>query len=107
MPALSSWPGQAPTHDARCLGDGNVAAVTPTSAMICCADSTPSPGDFGKAVDGLVMRRQQVRHLLIELAKVVLQQPQFFERQRQEPSIDGVERRTGLKRVGELRRRGP
>ena len=35
MPALSSVPGHAPIHDARCLGEGNVAAVAPTSAMIC------------------------------------------------------------------------
>jgi hypothetical protein len=30
--------GQAPIQDARCLGEGNVAAVAPTSAMICCAE---------------------------------------------------------------------
>src|SRR5262245_12831356 len=43
-PALSSLPGQAPIHEARCFADGKVAAVAPTSAMICCAESTPSPG---------------------------------------------------------------
>ena len=43
-PTLSSVPGHAPIQEARCLGDGNVAALTPTSAMICCAESTPSPG---------------------------------------------------------------
>ena len=37
-------PGQAPTHEARRLAVGNVAAVGPTSAMICCAESTPKPG---------------------------------------------------------------
>jgi hypothetical protein len=28
----------------ECLGDGNGAAVAPTSAMIYCAESAPSPG---------------------------------------------------------------
>ena len=34
----------APIQEARCLSEGNVAAVAPTSAMICCAESTPNPG---------------------------------------------------------------
>src|SRR5436853_3365087 len=44
MPALSSSPGQAPTHEERHFSEGKVAAVGPTSAMICCAESTPRPG---------------------------------------------------------------
>src|SRR5467141_815228 len=44
MPALSSSPGQAPTHEERHFSEGKVAAVEPTSAMICCAESTPRPG---------------------------------------------------------------
>src|SRR5713226_3969760 len=43
-PALSSSPGHAPTQDESCLAEGKVAAVAPTSAMICCAESTPRPG---------------------------------------------------------------
>jgi hypothetical protein len=41
---LSSSPGHAPTQEERCLPEGNVAAAAPTSAMICCAESTPRPG---------------------------------------------------------------
>src|SRR6266403_979857 len=44
MPALSSSPGQAPTHEERHFSEGKVAAVGPTSARICCAESTPRPG---------------------------------------------------------------
>jgi len=32
------------SHEERCFPEGKVAAVGPTSAMICCAESTPSPG---------------------------------------------------------------
>ena len=34
--ALSSSPGHVPTHEESCFAEGNVAAVSPTSAMICC-----------------------------------------------------------------------
>ena len=43
-PALSSSPGHAPTHEESFSAEGKVAALAPTSAMICCAESTPSPG---------------------------------------------------------------
>ena len=43
-PALSCSPGQAPTHEAKFLADAKVAAVAPTSAIICCAESTPRLG---------------------------------------------------------------
>jgi hypothetical protein len=39
-----SGAGQAPTHEERFPSEGKVAAVTPTSAMVCCAESTPRPG---------------------------------------------------------------
>jgi len=35
---------QAPTQEESFFSEGKVAAVAPTSAMICCAESTPSPG---------------------------------------------------------------
>jgi hypothetical protein len=34
----------APTHEDKHSWEGKVAAVGPTSAMICCAESTPRPG---------------------------------------------------------------
>ena len=34
----------APTQETRFLAEGKVAALAPTSAMICCAESTPKPG---------------------------------------------------------------
>ena len=36
--ALSSLPGQVPTQEVNSAAEENVLAVTPTSAMICCAD---------------------------------------------------------------------
>ena len=43
-----------------------MAAVAPTSAMICCAESTPRPGDLGEALHDVVMGGEQIGHLLIE-----------------------------------------
>jgi serine/threonine protein kinase len=34
----------SPEHEARRFAEGNVVAIGPTSAMICCAESTPKPG---------------------------------------------------------------
>ena len=43
-PALSSFPGHTPTHEDSAFSDRNVAALGPTSAIICSAESTPKPG---------------------------------------------------------------
>jgi hypothetical protein len=42
--ALSSFPGQVPTQEVNSAAEENVLASTPTSAIICCAESTPNPG---------------------------------------------------------------
>src|SRR5262245_32060480 len=42
--ALSSSPGQVPTQAVNSAAEENVLACAPTSAMICCAESTPKPG---------------------------------------------------------------
>jgi hypothetical protein len=39
-PALSSFPGHTPTHEDRAFSDRNCAALGPTSAIICSAEST-------------------------------------------------------------------
>jgi len=43
-PALSSLPGHTPTHDDSAFADRKAAALGPTSAIICNAESTPKPG---------------------------------------------------------------
>ena len=45
--------------------------------MICCAESTPSPRDFREALHRVMMLGEEVGHLLIELAEVILDQSQF------------------------------
>jgi hypothetical protein len=40
---------------------------------------------------------EELRHLVIELGEVILDQSQFFERQLHEPAIDGVQGRTKLR----------
>jgi hypothetical protein len=40
--------------------------------MICWAESTPRPGDLGETLHGSVVGREQIGHLLIELAQVIL-----------------------------------
>ena len=44
-----------------------------------------------------MMRGEDVRHLLIELAEVLLDRSQFFQRQRQQPTIYGMQRLHALK----------
>ena len=46
IPARSSSSGHAPIHENRLLGQAKVAAVAPTSAIICCAESGPRPGTY-------------------------------------------------------------
>src|SRR5215467_1353293 len=46
--ALTSCPGQAPTQPVKLPGEGKVFAVAPTSAITCCAESTPKPGTAAK-----------------------------------------------------------
>lgn len=48
--ADSSRPGQTPTQEANCSGDGKLAAAGPISAMICCAESGPQPGTAAKRI---------------------------------------------------------
>jgi hypothetical protein len=57
------------------LGERKVAAA-PTSARICCAE----PRHFGQAVHSVVVRREELGHLLIGLIDVMLDQSQFGER---------------------------
>jgi hypothetical protein len=42
--------------------------------MICCAESTPSRGTSARRLHGLVVCREQIGHLLIELAEVIVDQ---------------------------------
>src|ERR1700751_3191779 len=48
--ALSSFPGQVPTQEVNSAAEENVPACTPTSAMICCAESTPKPGTSARRI---------------------------------------------------------
>jgi len=79
------------------LGEGNVAAVAPTSAMICCAESTPSPRDLGEAVDRVVVDREQIGHLLLELSEVILDHAQLVQRELHQPAVDRMQRRHASK----------
>src|SRR5438046_207988 len=70
-PALSSSPGHAPTHEERFPWEGNVAAVAPTSAMICCAESTSRPGTSANRCTRVLMVAEQTGHLLVELPNLL------------------------------------
>jgi hypothetical protein len=63
--------------------------------------------DLREALDGVMMRRQEVGHVLIELAQMRLQQPQFVQGKREEPPIHGMQRGAGLERISQLIRRRP
>jgi hypothetical protein len=105
MPALSSSPGQAPTHEERHFSEGKVAAVGPTSAMICCAESTPRPGTSAS-------RSTASWCWLSRLAISLSSSPICSSinrnscRHLQHPPVDGVQLGTGAERVAQLFRRG-
>ena len=52
------------------------------------------------------MCREQVGHLLIELAEVILDQAQFVERELQQPAVDRMQRRARLEGIAQLGRCG-
>ena len=52
------------------------------------------------------MGREKVGHLLIELAEVILDHTQFFQRELQQPTVNGMQRRTPLESVAQLLGRG-
>ncbi len=54
--------------------------VAPTSAMICGAESTPKPGTSAQALHRVVVGREQVGHLRIELAEMVFDHPRSSSR---------------------------
>jgi hypothetical protein len=53
-----------------------------------------------------VVCRKQVRHLLIELAEMILDHAQFFERKFQQPTVDRMQRSTRLEGIAQLLGRG-
>ena len=65
-----------------------MAALAPTSAMICCAEIDAQARHFGQALHRIVVVSEQLRHLLIELTEVVFDRPQFIERQLHQPPIN-------------------
>jgi hypothetical protein len=50
--------------------------------------------------------REQIGHLLIELAEVILDHAQLVQRELQQPTVDRMQRRTRLERIAQLLRRG-
>jgi hypothetical protein len=94
-PALCSSPGHAPTHEESFSGEGKVSALAPTSAIICCAESTPSPGDQGQPRHCVVMLEEETCGLLVELFYLLFDKLHALERQLDQPAVDGVELCTG------------
>ncbi len=86
--------------------EAKVAARAPTSAMICCAESTPRPGTSVPPLDCILMLPEQTCHLLVQLADPLLDQLQLFERHLHQPAVDRVELRARTPCIAPLRRRG-
>lgn len=70
--AFSSWPGYAPTHEETSSGERIVTALAPTSAMICCAKSTPSPGTIAGLAIAFLMLQQQTGNPGVQLSPWVM-----------------------------------
>ncbi len=66
----------------------------------------PEPWHFSEPLNGGLMRTKQLRHLVIELCALSLDQSQFLERQVDEPPINGVKSPTRAESIAQLFRRG-
>ncbi len=111
-PALSSLAEQAPIHQARCFGEGNVAAVAPTSAMIYCGGIDPESGDSrrGAAPRHVVPRADRLSADRVGRGDPRSRAILLFQRELQQPTVDRMQRRTRLKAsrncAGVVRKRG-
>src|SRR6516225_5287749 len=91
-PALSSSPGQAPTHEERHFAQGKFAAVGPTSAMISCADRIHSQtGHLRQPLYCLLVLVEQTSHLLVQLVDLLLEELQLLQHHLQQPAVHGLE----------------
>ena len=60
--------------------------------MSCCAESTPRPGDLREVLHRIVVGCEEVGHLLIEFAEMILDHAQFFQRELQQPTVNRMQR---------------
>ena len=63
-------------------------------------------GHLGESLHRILVRAEQRRHFLVELADLLFDQSQFLEHQGEESPIDGVEVRARAERVAQLFLRG-
>ena len=59
-------------------------------------------GDLGEPLDRVVVRREQVGHLLIELAQMILDHAQFFQRESEQSTVDRMQRRGRVEGLAQL-----
>ena len=88
------------------MSEGKVAAVGPTSAMICCAESTPRPGTSASRWTASWCWMEQTGQFLVKLIHLLLEELQLLQRHLQEPSVHGLEVRASAERITQLFRRG-
>jgi hypothetical protein len=74
-------PGQAPIHDARRFADGEGCGGRADLRDDLLRGIDAESRDLGQPLHRVVMRGEQVGHLLIELAEVILDHTQFFQRE--------------------------
>jgi hypothetical protein len=89
-PCCHLFPIENPPHMAVALGAGG----GPISAKICCAEFTPKPGTSASRCTVAAQypgTAKQTRHLLVQLADLLLDPLQLFQYHLQQPTVDGVE----------------
>jgi len=91
--------GACANHEERCFSEGNVAALAPTSARICCAESTPNPGTSASRCTASTCWLQQTRALVVYLADLLFEELQLLQRHLQQSTVDGIELCAGAQRV--------
>ena len=91
MPALSSWPGQAPTQEASRFAVGERRGRRPDFRDDLLRGIHAQAGHGRQPFDGVLMNTEQLRQFLIELLNVPLDHCQFIERQCQQPSVDRMQ----------------
>ena len=80
--ALSSLPGQVPTQEVNSAAEENVLAVTPTSAMICCADDAET-GHFRQSYHDVLVWLHGLHDQTVQLRDLLTKHPESIQLQRE------------------------
>jgi hypothetical protein len=88
--ALSSLPGHVPTQEVNSAAEEKLAAVAATSAITCCAESIPKPGNFGQANDRVLIRPHDFGDHRVNCGNLLVDLPEPLQLQAEHPPVRGM-----------------